>query len=676
MTNKTRRRRASQKELRRIMEAAWLGVDLSNSVLGNPLKYLPDSITNQPYLYLAYVFSRPEYLCVLCKHVLGIELFPFQCAMLQEMWKRRFPMLIGSRGMGKSFLLAVYCLLRMILIPGRKIVICGAGFRQSKIIFGYMEKIWTDAPLLRNMMGSPVGNISHTTDLWKFGLGDSQTVALPIGSDGSKIRGQRAHDIIADEFDAINREIFEVVIAGFAAVSSDPVGTAKRKALEKELQKRNIEQDLTGFDNYQPNQIIISGTAGYSFNHFCDYWKRWKAIIATGGQSRKLAEIFGDEDIPETFNWEDYSVIRIPHDLVPPGLLDEAQIARSRATIHSGLFQMEYCAVFSDDSKGFFKRSLIESCVLKNDNQINVKSCGKVFFKAMVSGNKDRKYVYGIDPASERDNFAIVVLEEHPDHARVVYAWTTTRREHKTLVDKGVIDEHDYYSYCVRKIRDLMVRFPPSNIALDSQGGGFTIIEGLKDREKMKMGEFPVLPTINPDKEQPSDKDHGLHILEVINFASADWISQSNHGLKFDLESKALIFPFYDSLEVGMAAHDDKIQGRIIDTLEDVVGNIEELKNELSIIIMTATPTGRDHFDVPEIKLPNGKRGRMKKDRYSALLMANYLARTHRLKPKPKHDFDHYNTQERLTEAARQPSDQKLFTGNQWYDGFAQDAYM
>ena len=45
---------------------------------------------------------------------------------------------------------------------------------------------------------------------------------------------------------------------------------------------------------------------------------------------------------------------------------------------------------------------------------------------------------------------------------------------------------------------------------------------------------------------------------------------------------------------------------------------------------MTQTSTGpnaRDRWDTPEIKMPNGKKGRLRKDRYSSLLIANMLAR-------------------------------------------------
>jgi hypothetical protein len=58
---------------------------------------------------------------------------------------------------------------------------------------------------------------------------------------------------------------------------------------------------------------------------------------------------------------------------------------------------------------------------------------------------------------------------------------------------------------------------------------------------------------------------------------------------------------------------------------------VEELKNELCTIVLTRTGTGvnsRDRWDTPELVMPNGKKGRLRKDRYSSLIMANMTART------------------------------------------------
>ena len=52
---------------------------------------------------------------------------------------------------------------------------------------------------------------------------------------------------------------------------------------------------------------------------------------------------------------------------------------------------------------------------------------GEVNFHAILRGNPNARYVFGIDPASEVDNFSIVVMELHEDHSRIVYCWTTKR---------------------------------------------------------------------------------------------------------------------------------------------------------------------------------------------------------------------------------------------------------
>jgi len=118
-----------------------------------------------------------------------------------------------------------------------------------------------------------------------------------------------------------------------------------------------------------------------------------------------------------------------------------------------------------------------------------------------------------------------------------------------------------------------------------------------------------------------------LHIIEMINFSSSDWTSEANHGLRKDFEDKICIFPFFDSVSLGLAKIADEGGNRLYDTLEDCLMEIEELKDELSTIIITQTLSGRDRWDTPEVKLPGNKKGRLRKDRYSALLMANMVSR-------------------------------------------------
>jgi hypothetical protein len=582
------------------------------------------------------VMSNPDYFWYTCKYLFNINLAPFQLMILRELWERKFPMFIATRGGGKTFLLAIYALLRAILMQGAKVVIVGAAFRQSKMMFEYMEQCWRSSPILRHIVGDGRHQgPKRDTDRCTFYIGDSQVIAIPIG-DGTKIRGLRGHYVLADEFASIPQEVFEVVIKGFSSVSSDPMGRSLSLMTAGVMRSLGLyeaaqeEEDSLGIGN----QTVISGTAYYHFNHFFDYWQTYKQIVESQGEQKKLEEIFSGE-IPPDFDHTQFSVIRIPWTKLPRGFMDATQISQAKATVHSIIYSMEYEAVFARDSDGFFKRSLLESCVTKVP--VGLPS-GPVQFHAVLRGSPNIKYIYGIDPASEEDNFAIVILEIHPDHRRIVYCWTITRRDlRERLTGTSQNQKTSFYNFCARKIRDLMKIFPTDHIGMDTQGGGIAIMEALHDETQFEAGkELPMWPYIctgdqdpfpweKPDK--PTDGEFGLHNLHMVQFANADFTRDAHHGLRKDFENKATLFPYFDTAAVGLAIEQDKIMKRSYDTLEDCVMDIEALKDELTTIIHTQTLGGRDKWDTPEIKEPGGKKGRLRKDRCTALVVANMVAR-------------------------------------------------
>lgn len=1029
------------KDIRRKLDEAWLGIDIDESLLLNPLEIITN-MGDKSYMMLTYLMMQPEYFGFLCKELLAIELTPMQMVMLYHSWKRKFPMWIGSRGLSKSFLEGVYCLLRALLIPNRNIIICGSVFRQSKIVFEYIERIYKNSPRLQEVCEIGLKGaekvLSKDTDMWKMRIGQSNIMSVPVGNTGEGVRGLRANDLIVEEFAAHNREIFEVILSGFTAVSADPLQKVKIVAAERLAQKLGISIDAITNPLIPSNQLLLCGTAYYQFNHFYDYWKKWRVIIETKGDKEKVRAILGDNAIEGSLNPNDYVIFRIPVELIPAGFMDESQIARSKASMHSGNYGCEFgacsideneliqtplgyvpyknikindlvlthkgrfqkvisktqrlydglickidtigtnisnyltidhefwnndhfipigpnqnylslarlnelnglneidianyvqsaiiydkylytkypnqqmdqkilnkilsrlkecnnqsqiarefkidqsqihsikrnniirkkCALnryikvdyylgliigyyaaegsvdadgrstsfaldsheelfikqlsdaifnvfgikckiykrdnytrinvnsrifgefikhvcpgdvyskyinpeflfsnesfilgflegifngdgcifqdsvatiqltslslitqirliltyfkiyssfylvnkkstgyikdklvsfnktyrlnikseflktflkliygydikksrsynkisddrflikiksiekieyhgmvynlevekdhtysginytahncFQNDSSGFFKRSLIESCVASEKNNI-INRDGKIVFHPTLIGNHDN-YVMAIDPASEHDNFAIVILEIHPTHRRIVYCWTITRKEQKKRMQDGLIKENDFYRYCTMKIRELMRNFNIVRIAIDSQGGR-PISEALSSLTNLMDDELPIYEIIDPTNYKDSDSLQGLHIIEMINFSDAIWTSDANHGMRKDFEDKILLFPHFDPLSIEFAAFVDRNKQKMYDTLEDCVAEIEELKDELSTIVISTTATGRERWDTPDSKIMASRKGRMRKDRYSALLMANASAK-------------------------------------------------
>jgi hypothetical protein len=550
-----------------------------------------------------------------------------------------------------SWLLALYAMLKCALIPETKVVIIGAAFRQSKVIFEYMEQLWRNGAICRSIFKGNRDGPRRDTDRCTMTLGDSWAIAVPLG-DGTKIRGLRAHTILCDEFASVPPDIYEVVVQGFIAVSASPQENVKQYARREAMKEKGIwsvYEERKYQEGRGQNQMILSGTADFDFKHFADYWKKYRNIVNSKGDMEKFRAQFDDEDkLSDFFDYRDFSVIRIPYEIIPKGFMDDKVIARAKATVDTGVYLKEYGACFVKDSNGFFKRSLIESCVTSDKEPVNILG-HKIWFDAHIRGNSNLRYVYGIDPAADLDNFAIVVLELHNTHTRIVYSWTTNKDDFKRRARKGLAKEGDYFSFCIRKIRDLMKVFPCEHMAMDAQGGGTLIMEGLHDIDKIEEGELPIWEIIDPEKEKDTDIEPGLHILEMIQFAKYDWVRDANHGMRKDFEDKILLFPRFDPLSLELANASDSLKIKafekanpgqtltIYDSLEDCVMEIEELKDELTTIVVTQTGTGvqsRDRWDTPESTSRDGKKIRLRKDRYSALLMANMAARQiHRAPP-------------------------------------------
>ena len=619
-----------KKRIQELVDNYWLGLgDVSKYNIRHPLIEPQDGFfkDNPELLYLDY-FSDPNYFESTCRLFFNVQVHPFQAAILKELWKRPFPILLGSRGMSKTFSLALYALLRAFLTQGSRVIIAGSGFRQSRMVFDYCLKIWNNAPLLRNCceaFGGRQGPFS-STDRVGFYVGESKISGLPIGT-GQSIRGERASHLILDEFASHNPEIYETVLSGFAAVSQNPidniVAEAKREALiELGLWTKQMEDE---FSERSVNQTILSGTASYQFNHFYEYWNRYRNIIYSRGDVDKLAE--KGIELPEGVSWKDFSIIRIPYKMLPKGYLDQKTVAKGKATMHKSAFLMEFEACHSIDSEGFFKRSLIESCVTKAPI---ILSSGPVKFNPVIKGNKGFEYVIAVDPASEMDNFALIVMELHPDHRRVVYVWTINRRLHMERLKADSSLDGDFYGYCARKIRNLMKMFRVKQIGMDAQGGGRAVAEALHDKDKIEPMERLIWPIVDQNKSQDTDYFEGLHMLEMVEFSNAKWVADANHNLKKDLEDKTILFPYFDELSETLAMEDDKRVGRPdYDNMENLISEIEELKNELSIITHSMTPTGREKWDTPGGIMTGGKNKhqRQRKDRYTALLIANAVAR-------------------------------------------------
>ena len=528
-------------------------------------------------------------------------------------------------------LLTIYAALRMILDQGITIVVVGAAFRQSLILFENLKTIYDNSPVLQDICGGgKKGMPKKELHMASWQCGSSKIKFLPIGN-GETIRGQRAQIVLADEFSSIDPLVFELVVKGFAAVNAKGVVENVRHAYKIKLMEE------MGYQTHDPavlgnrtsriqtntslgvNQVILAGTASYQFNHFYRYYKMYKDIIMSGGDFGQMKSDSPGLVMGDGIRSEDYCVIRLPVDLLPDNMMDKGVLAQSKAMMNQSLYFQEYGCVFPSDSDGFYPASILHkaTCPIKTMD-------GDVLdFKVSLSlKSSNVECVMGIDPASEKDNFAINIIQYEPVR-KIIYQWSTNRKKFQDLKENGKIpaDINDYNTYCIKHIRQLLRNFSIVLIVMDAGGGGTSVREGLKDPSKLEDGDQLIY---DMDDEQMANQP-GSHMLKMINFADYEFRRGAHHGLLHDFENLKLLFPKFDTLVLASGTYNPDGESE----LEDAYLEIEELKAETTLVKREVTQLGQERWVVPELKVSGSDEltKKLKKDRFSSLLLANWGCR-------------------------------------------------
>jgi hypothetical protein len=568
--------------------------------------------------------------------------------MLHMMWSKKFPMVLACRGAGKTYMLAIFCLLKCLLVPGTRIVVVSGGFRQAKFVFQYIDEIIRCSPILQEAIrkyhpGNEFG-VKYATDKVYIKVGwNTDVTGIPIG-DGSKVRGLRATTLICDEVASIEDKVFDTAIGPFLSVQSDPAEAVIVRDFIERLRrlgaKPAIIKMIENYQKKQGNQLILAGTATYQFNHFFRRYQAYSIFAKSGGDKRKIKEGLqiqtGEtgavltEDMLTLWSslYKEYAIFQLPFNGMPGGFLDDAVVATHRATMDPIIFGHEYQCRFSKDTNGFFPRSIVDDSSPGKDNP------DEVHYE--LYGDPHAQYVMGLDPARWNDNFGLVVLKLSGGAARCVYVESWNKAK---------------FQESVVRIREVMRRFPNIvRIAMDKGGGGDTIQELLANAKVLKEGEKPIIE-IEPSDEYKAIPN-AVRILEMVNFHT--WSSPANHAMKSDIILRRLLFPKRLDDDVIMHRHAMLLQGKpfdldapkdiqIMEHLNNLLYGVETedgevvthgvykevmfMVDELCTITQSVTEKGTETFGLPRLSdQPEGLDIR-RRDRYSALLLASHAAR-------------------------------------------------
>lgn len=423
------------------------------------------------------------------KDFLHIDLRWFQKIVIYAMNMNPAFCMIASRGLGKSFLIAIYCCIRCVLYPGTKICIASGTRGQATNV---LEKIRTEIIPKSNELKCELrgGDIkiaaSEAIALFKNG----SYIKVVTASDSA--RGNRANVLVLDEFRMIDKDTIDTVLTKFLTASRQPGYLSKPEYAHLKDQERN-------------RQVYLSSA------YFQDHWSYMKVksfvknmqhpdrdwfICSFPYQLAIKEKLSNREDIADQMLDEDFNEIR---------------------------WMMEMLAEFYGDSEGsFFNYETVAKNRKIQYPMLPGKICAKLVNSAKLRiqpKTVGEKRILSVDIAlmssnkHKNDASAIFINQLLPTKAsryinNIIYTETSEglRTEEQAL-----------------QIRRLYEEYECDYIVIDCKGVGLGVYDALaSDISDVESGEiYPALSCCNnPDMAARCTSRNAEKVIWAINGAA------------------------------------------------------------------------------------------------------------------------------------------------------------
>ena len=534
----------------------------------------------------AFFRKNPD---IFVEQYLHIRLRLFQKILIVMMfWSTTFCW-IAARGIGKSFLSAIYCCARCILYPGTKICIASGTRNQGiNVLEKILYEIKPGSAELRSEINDKECRINGTEA--KIVFWNTSVIKVVTASDSS--RGNRANILLLDEFRLISKNTIDTVLRKFLTLRRMP------KYEELTDEERKIEYAK------EKNLTLYLSSAWWK-----DHWSYTKCV-----------DTFKAMINPDRHQF----VCAFPYQLsIEEGLLDPELVADEMAEsdFSEVKFSMEMCAEFfgSDDGSFFDFDSISKNRKIKypwlpdnlsnkigNSQNVKIprKQNGEIrILSADIALMSSRK--------NNNDATAIFINQMTPTKAgryisNIVYpdAYEGLRTDDQSLIIRKLFDEYecDY-------------------IVLDTNGIGLGIFDSLaRDITDNNTGEiYPALSCCNNDEMASRCTVPGAEKVIWSIKASAQFNSDCAFLLREAFRSGRI---------------------RLLVNEYDGESNLEEIKGYSSL-----SPSAKMKLQMPYIhttllideliklqseetggKIKISERSGMRKDRYSSLSYNYYVA--------------------------------------------------
>lgn len=270
----------------------------------------------------AYYRANPH---IFCEEYLNLKykLKTFQKILIYMMNYSNYFMFLASRGLGKTFLTALFCCVRCILYPGTKICVASGRKKQATEV---LEKIINEIMPQSNNLKSEISDFSLSINSSYIEFYNGSRIRVVTASDSA--RGARANLLVCDEFRLIPLSVLQLVLKKFLTAPRQPGYLSKKKY--EHLRERNKE--------------VYMSSCWFQSHWAYEKAKAYAANLVNPKQK--------------------YFVCGLPYQLaIKEGLLDRAQVEddMSESDFDSVAWSMEMeCLFYSDTEGGLYSYEDIE----------------------------------------------------------------------------------------------------------------------------------------------------------------------------------------------------------------------------------------------------------------------------------------------------------------------------
>lgn len=363
---------------------------------------------------------------------------------LMQMWTKRLTIDDSGFSMGKTATLALVIALRSVLWSSRISGVISGTFRQSRNIFGYLDKWYAESAFFRTCTLHERGQkkITHGSDVWEWrGTNNSLVRALPPGftADSTKIRGERWHDGYFDEW-----TIFDI-----DTLTKTLFGRVTAVNLYDEVY---LDHDPSHKGHVSQNHIHLSSTPNFESHQSYRVVKSIKDEIDTGN---KKYVIF-------TSNWRHVQKIRKWR-----GFVDYETIHVMQKTNPVAIVGCEIEGLWQKDALSYYESGMIEAARnMLNDVLMSRKQTGDTYLGGFDSARGGT--TEDTQQSGKTDDFAFSVLRRSSPVAPPRHCLTVRGNNMRAPAMAAVVHMLD-------------MAFGFKRIVYDPGGGGAFVVDALRE---------------------------------------------------------------------------------------------------------------------------------------------------------------------------------------------------